>query len=64
MAAKILEMSEISPVYSKKLRELRIEIGIYYMAIGTKTVKEQRGECQGRNPGVGGVREASKRMEC
>ena len=48
MTAQILEMSEIVPVNSKKLRELRTEVGIYYMLIGTKTVKEQRRECQGR----------------
>lgn len=44
----MLEMSEIAPVYSKKLMELRIEVGIYYMVIGTKTVKEHREECHGR----------------
>lgn len=48
MAAQILEMSEIAPVYSKKPRELRTEVGIYFMVIGTKTVKEHRKECQGR----------------
>ena len=56
-----MELSEIAPVYSKKLREPRKEVGTYCVVIGTDSEGTQK-RMSGKIPGVGGVREASKGM--